>query len=355
MLVSTLIPTLNEEPFIEKCLLSVIQQRLQHDVHLEILVIDGGSKDRTVQIVQEMSIVYDSIRLMSNAAKYQSYALNIGIKSSNGEIVIRLDAHSIYPDNYISALLESQKTSEADNVGGLFVSSPRDGSYGASLVQALTTHWFGVGDALYRLNADAGYVDTVPFGCFKRELFDKIGYFDERLNRNQDYEFNRRIKKAGGRIWLNPAIRVYYYNQASLVKLLKKQFLWEAPYNTYMWYLAPYTFTFRHAVTGLFTFCSIVGAVFAELFYPVRMICYSFGGLYVLLSLVASFQQSLRYRNVRHILFLPVSFFLFHFVHGLGILKGLLLLLLRRAPVQKVKEPWRGYGKYRISVETNLR
>lgn len=103
------------------------------------------------------------------------------------------------------------------------------------------------------MGGEEGPRDTVPFGFFKRSIFDRIGLYDERLVRAQDYEINRRIIAAGGTVWLNPQIEAYYHNQSTLAKFYKKQIVKEAPYNAYMWWVAPYAFAPRHAITGFFT------------------------------------------------------------------------------------------------------
>jgi hypothetical protein len=215
------------------------------------------------------------------------------------------------------------------------------------LVQALTTHRFGVGNSGFRLHAPEGPRDTVPFGFFKREVFERLGCFDERLVRNQDYEFNRRIRASGGMIWLNPAIQTHYHNQPTLGAFLKKQFLKEGPYNAYLWYLAPYAVSFRHGITGAFVL-GICAGVLLSSFIPILRLPFFVGmGFYAVLGLIAGFQQALRYRDWRHVFAVPVGLFLFHFCHGLGFLSGVMRLLAGMAPVQHEKEPWPGAGRFR--------
>ena len=162
-------------------------------------------------------------------------------------------------------------------------------------------------------------------------MFNRLGYFDERLVRNQDYEFNRRIRVSGGKIWLNPAIQIHYHNQPTLSAFLKKQFLKEGRYNAYLWYLAPYAISLRHGITGAFAlgvclglllsgFTPIIGIPFAIIF-----------GVYWLMGLTAGIQQAFRFREWRHVFAVPVALFLFHFCHGLGFLCGVLRLLFRIA------------------------
>jgi hypothetical protein len=162
-----------------------------------------------------------------------------------------------------------------------------------------------------------------------------VGILNEKLIRAQDYEFNRRIKNAGGKIFIDTSIKVKYFNQASLFKFYNKQFYKEAPYNAYMWFLAPYTFTLRHAITAIFSASIILGFLLAflhVLFLYTLIVSLS---LYFILALLSAYQQAKRFNDIRLFFLLPFSFFGFHFIHGLGVLKGCTLLLLRMSPVQK--------------------
>lgn len=340
--VSILIPTLNEEAFIEGCLRSVQSFELPEDVTIEITVLDGGSTDATRSLVEAAAGRDSRISLVHNPGRIQSSALNIGILGTRADYVMRLDAHSAYPPDYLLICYETSTRTKAANVGGIFVTRARGTGYAAKLVQALTTHSFGIGDSSFRKLPAEGPADTVPYGFFRSDIFDQIGLFDERLVRAQDYEINRRISMAGGVVWLNPRIQVLYYQQPNLSSFLKKQIQKEAPYNAYLWYVAPYAFAPRHAITGVFAL-GVIGGLALSLFSGVgRLLFLGVMGLYFVLALGAAVQQAWRYRQPWHVLFLLPSFFAFHFVHGCGLLWGLLLLLVRRAPVQKLDRPWKG-------------
>jgi succinoglycan biosynthesis protein ExoA len=335
MLVSLLIPCYQERAFIEACLTSVRSFELASDVELEILVLDGMSTDGTRDIVNSFARRDPRISLVDNPRRIQSTALNIGIRRARGELIVRLDVHSNYPSNYLRLCIETSGRTGADNVGGVASTLPRGAGYEASLVQALTTHRFGVGDSGFRVGAAEGPSDTVPYGCFRRQTFERVGGFDERLVRAQDYEMNRRIANAGGVIWLNPAIQLQYYQQPTLRAFFRKQIEHEAPYNAYLWYVAPYAFAPRHAVTGVFAFGVLAGVLLSplvswiEVAFLVTMTAYAF------LAVISAVQQAMRYRRLRHVLFLPFCFFGYHFLHGLGVLYGLARLATRTAPVQR--------------------
>jgi glycosyltransferase involved in cell wall biosynthesis len=314
---------------------------------IEVLVLDGMSTDGTREIVSEVASVDPRIRLVDNPKRTQSAALNLGIPMAAGDYIMRLDAHSVYPTDYLARTVETATRTGADNTGGVVATLRRGTGYQAALVQALTTHKFGVGDSGFRTDAVEGQADTVPYGCFRKDVFRKVGFFDERLLRAQDYEMNRRITAAGGKIWMNPEIRVQYYQQPDLPSFIKKQVAHEAPYNAYLWYLAPYAFTPRHAITGVFAAGVIGGLLISRFSTVVAIIFGSVMALYFALAFAAGVQQAVRYKEPRHVIFAPIGFFLYHLLHGVGVLIGLARLATGTAPVQGKPEPWPGAGRFR--------
>jgi hypothetical protein len=232
-----------------------------------------------------------------------------------------------------------------ENVGGSVVTMSGDDSGQARLVQALTTHFAGVGNSGFRIGARAGKADTVPYGCYRREVFARIGLYDERLVRNQDYELNARLRKSGGSIWHDPAIRILYYNQRTLKGLLR-QALVTGQWNPWMWYVAPYSFAWRHAVPGAFV-GALLGTLLLALFAPwLSLLAGVVLVPYLLITLTASLEQSSRY-GWWMLPCLPPLFLAYHMAYGLGALWGICLLGMRCAPVQRTSEPWPGAGSYR--------
>jgi succinoglycan biosynthesis protein ExoA len=346
-IVYAIIPCRNEEKYIERCLDSILGFTLPDDVEIEILVLDGQSTDRTRELVNLTAARDKRVRWVENPGVTQSCAMNLGIGLARSDWIMRLDAHTVYQSDYLLRCHETAVRTGASNVGGLCITQCGGTGYQAELVQALTTHKFGVGDSGFRTGASEGMRDTVPFGFFRREIFTQIGFFDERLIRAQDYEFNRRIGASGRVVWLNPLIQSQYYNQPTLRAFYRKQLLHEAPYNAYLWYLAPYAFAPRHAITGVFALGVLGGLTLSPL---TPWIAWPFAGvmsLYALLAVLSALQQAVRYRHPLHALVLPFCFFGFHFLHGLGVLGGLIRLITGTAPVQKGREPWPGAGRSR--------
>jgi len=222
--ISIIIPCRNEEKYISRCIESIIKQTYPTD-KVEILIIDGMSEDNTRGVIEKYTKRYSYIKLIDNPRRIVPTALNIGIKRAMGEIIIRIDVHSSYPCNYVEKIILWIEKSKADNVGGILIVKPGSETVIAMAIASVLSHPFGVGNALFRTGIkNPQYVDTVPLGAYKRVIFDKIGFFDEDLVRNQDDEFNLRLIKNGGKILLVPDIFSYRYARNSLGKLWRMYF-----------------------------------------------------------------------------------------------------------------------------------
>lgn len=348
-LLSLVVLCRNEREYIADCIKSIVDFDRPSGFEIEVLVVDGMSTDGTRIILQQLAAENPEIKILDNAQKTTPCAFNVAIEHSRGAYMLIFSSHARYSKNYLTESLATAKRTGAANAGGVFITQQNGTGYGASIVQALTTHKFGVGSS-FRTDMREGPADTVSYGCYRTEIFQRIGRFDERLVRAQDYELNCRIRKAGGMIWKNPKIQVFYFNQKSVVAFFKKQILLEAPYNVYMWYLAPYAFSPRHAITGVFAAGVLGGVALSPFSGWIALPFISIMSLYFLLGFGASIQQAIRYRRVGHVFSLPICFFLYHFIHGLGLLAGVTKTLLGIAPVQKLKEPWKGAGFFRIDI-----
>ena len=215
-MVSIIIPCRDERRFIEKCLLSIIANDYPKE-SLQVLVVDGMSEDGTREILNQFSGKYPFIKMLDNPKKIVPVALNIGIKQARGNVIIRMDAHNVYGKDYISKCVKYLRKYNIDNVGGICITLPGRNTLLAQSIALALSHPFGVGNAHFRIGLKGPkYVDTVPFGCYKREVFEKIGLFDEDLVRNQDDELNVRLQRNGGKILLVPEIVSYYYARDSL-------------------------------------------------------------------------------------------------------------------------------------------
>ncbi|MFN8700257.1 MAG: glycosyltransferase family 2 protein [Flavobacteriales bacterium] len=217
--VSVIIPCYQEAKHIDALMDNLLAQDYPA-ASLEILFADGGSTDGTWEKLEAFAAMHARVKVLDNPDKYVPHALNACIRESTGEIIVRMDAHSMYPTDYISTLVRKLNEHHADNVGGVWITEPGEDTAEARAIALVTTHPLGIGNADYRLGADGDKrADTVPYGCFRRSLFERIGMFDEELIRNQDDEFNGRIIRNGGSIWLIPSVKIRYKARPTRAKL----------------------------------------------------------------------------------------------------------------------------------------
>ncbi|MFL5403179.1 MAG: glycosyltransferase family 2 protein [Gemmatimonadales bacterium] len=219
--VSIIIPCRNEEGYIANCLDSILASAYPRR-RIEILVADGQSSDGTRGILVRYAALHPGILLLDNPTGTTPAGLNLAIGAASGEIIIRMDAHVLYPADYIPRLVAALEESGADNVGGVLETVPAAETATARAIALGLSHRFGVGNAYFRTGvSEPREVDTVPFGCYRREVFDRIGLFDEELIRNQDDEFNFRLITRGGRVVLLPDVLCRYFARPSLTQLAR--------------------------------------------------------------------------------------------------------------------------------------
>jgi glycosyltransferase involved in cell wall biosynthesis len=225
---TVVMPCRNEARYIGACLESILETRYPLD-RLEVLVVDGQSTDGTRDIVAAFAAQQPVIRLLDNPQQVVPTALNIGIQAASGEVIARMDAHVLYPPEYLPRLVQGLQEHRVDNIGGCVVTLPADGTVTARAIAIALSHPFGVGNSTFRIGArTACLVDTVPFGCYPREVFQRVGTFDQEMVRNQDDEFNNRIIRKGGRVMLLPDVVCYYYARGSLRQLSRMYYQYGA-------------------------------------------------------------------------------------------------------------------------------
>ena len=331
--ISILIPCFNEEDFIEAVIQNILEQDFpQHK--MEVLFLDGMSKDKTPQIISQHALNQPFIKLIPNPDQFVPQAMNLGIQKAKGEIIIRLDAHATYPKQYISKLIFWLKKLDVENVGGIWNIQPRSNSLKAQAIARTLSHPIGVGNALYRMGIDAPQeVDTVPFGCYPKSVFKKYGNYDTRLKRNQDIELNKRIRRQGGKVFLVPDVKCTYFARDTFSSL------WKNNYGNGKWVVltAWFTKTFdalsiRHFVPLAF-FGYVLLAISTILFSMVKGFSLIIGVLllpllfYFLIILFFSIKLSLEKKNLRFIPYFIFSFITLHLSYGVGSFAGLFSLL----------------------------
>ncbi|UFS62400.1 glycosyltransferase family 2 protein [Sulfurimonas sp. HSL-3221] len=322
-----IIPAYNEERYIAACLDSFVASDYPK-AQLELFVVDGMSTDRTGEIVAGYAATYSWISLLENRDRTAPYAMNLGIGRASGDFIVRADAHSSYPADYLSKLIHWSQKLDADNVGGLWQTDVLHATAKSMAIKNVLRDRFGVGNALFRTGVrSVQEVDTVPFGCFKKEVFDRYGLYDTRLTRNQDIELNKRIKRGGGRIFLVPDIRCTYYARETFMALAKNNFA-NGKWNLLT---ADLTGTFgslsvRHFVPLVFVLVLLLPLLFSPLLPQALYLSVTVLLLYTGIVLLRAWQ--IKYNTT--LLYQCAAFFVLHFSYGLGELAGTCSVLKTR-------------------------
>ncbi len=327
--VSVIVPMRNERRYIERCLRSLAAQDYPHDC-FEVIVVDGNSADGSREIVESLRDELPNLRVLENRGRHTSRGLNIGLAFARGEVIARVDAHAAVEADFLRQGVDALRRTQADVAGGP-ITTLGEGATGEAIALAVSSP-FGVGNAVFRYSQREQWTDTVAFPAYRRDVFDRVGPFEE-IDGGEDDEFHYRLKDAGGQILLTPAIRSTYYARRSYWELLRQYFgygqakvvvLSRHPRRTRLRQLVPSFFV-------LALLAAVLVALFGGLF---TVGIAALGGAYVLASLGASLAIAHR-RGWRHVWRLPLAFACMHVAYGLGFIVG----LIRRAFGQPVARP----------------
>jgi succinoglycan biosynthesis protein ExoA len=320
-------PIHNEAQHIERSLSAVLAQDYPLD-HLEVLVVDGMSTDGTRYIVANLEIRNpkrrpepvegSAIRILDNPARIVPTALNIGLQHARGDVIIRVDGHCEIAPDYVRRCVEVLQEIGADCVGGPIVTVGE--TWVAQAIALAQSSFFGVGGVAFRTGRNRpGYVDTLAFGSYRREVFERIGGFDEELVRNQDDEFNFRLIQAGGKIWLDPSVQSIYYSRATLRGLWRQYFQYGL-YKVRVIQKRGAVPSWRHIVPATFV-VALLGSLFLTLMTHQPLWGLGVAGTYALANLLASFWTARQ--DWRTLPVLSPAFAIIHLAYGLGFLWGL--------------------------------
>ncbi len=321
--VSIVIPCRNEEKYIERCLDSILKFDYPSEL-LEILVVDGMSVDGTRAIIQRFMTVHKNIHLLDNLRGTVPYAMNQGVINSKGDYIVRIDAHCEYPSNYVSLLIHWSKKLNASNVGLVVDSVSLNNTPLSKSIVAVLSDRLGVGNSYFRTGFAGEYaeVDTVPFGCYPRNLFEEVGLYDTRLTRGQDIEFNRRITRLGGKIYLLSGPKIKYFAADTFHSLFNKYF------KTGKWVIKVPFFTkslssisLRHLIP-LFFFLYLVGTLVLMMVNLQLGLFALMGWLFYLILIIVRSAKLSGFNNV--MILTAMSFITLHFAYGVGSFQGLL-------------------------------
>ena len=331
-MLTVIVPIYNEEKYIAKCIESIMQQDYPKD-DLEVLFVDGMSTDRTREIIASYQLQCPYLRVLDNPDRIVPPAMNIGIRAAKGDVIIRLDAHAIFPTNYFSELVRYLYELKAENVGGVCRTLPVNDTPVCQSIAAVLSSSFGMGNSYFRVGADEiKEVDTVPFGCFHRDLFDRIGYFDEELVRNQDDEFNGRIIKNGGKIYLLPHLVIDYYARDTIKKVYK-MFYQYGVFKPLVNKKLGSPATLRQFFPLCFVLGLIVGLVLSIFFKYIR---YTYLAVILLYFALATYFSLKDTKSLKRILIQDWTYFVVHFGYGWGYLTGIFKLIFKRPFVANV-------------------
>jgi glycosyltransferase involved in cell wall biosynthesis len=312
-------PVRNEAQHIERSLGAVLAQDYPN-ARLEVLVVDGMSDDQTREIVCDLkdALSHTTLRLLDNEDRIVTTALNIGVRAAAGEVIILVGGHCEISPEYVPRCVNRLRETGADCVGGqLFTVGETLAAKAIALAQS---SFFGVGGVAFRTGRQRPtYVDTVAFGAYRRDVFDRIGDFDEELVRNQDDEFNYRLVQAGGRILLDPSISAVYYSRANLKKLWRQYFQY-GYYKVRVMQKLGEVPSWRHLVPAAFVL-GLIGSLLLALATQEPLWASSVAGAYALANVVASLWVARKQPETLPIL--PLAFFILHFAYGTGFLWGL--------------------------------
>lgn len=323
--VSIIIPCYNEQATIG-ALLAAIQGQSYPADKLEIVIADGFSEDGTRAEVARFQRDHPSVRakVVDNHKRTIPSGLNQAIRESSGQILVRLDAHSIPIPEYVERCVQALEAGRGANVGGVWQIVPGGKGALAAAIAAAAAHPLGAGDALYRLGGQARAVDTVPFGAFRRDLVESVGPFDEDLLTNEDYEFNYRLRRRGNVVWMDPEIRSTYVSRSTLQELARQY--WRYGFWKYRMLLRyPESIRWRQALPPLFILV-LLGTAVAAAVWPQAVIGFALAVLvYLSALLLAGVGLARRHRNAMIApLAVPVLATM-HFSWGLGFLWSVLL------------------------------
>jgi glycosyltransferase involved in cell wall biosynthesis len=322
--ISVIIPCRNEEKYIRDFIESVVKNDYPKDL-LEVFVIDGRSDDSTMSILENIIKNYNFIKILINEKKTVPYALNLGLEKSTGKYIIRLDVHSKIPENYFKELITSALELDADNTGTICITDVQNKNPKSNAIKKVLSNKYGVGNSYFRVGVDKIMeVDTVPFGCYKREVFKKVGVFNNHLIRNQDIELNKRIKKSGGKIILLSNPYSIYFARENFSSLARNN-ISTGYWNILTIFITKYfkSVSMRHLTPLIFIL---------SLFLPILlMFSQSFFGIITgvsllsYLSLISIISFKLNDKTTSYI-YIFTAFIVLHISYGFGSLVGLFRL-----------------------------
>lgn len=310
-MISVVCPVYNEEAYIKNVLDFCVQAKPNNK---EVFFVDGNSTDKTVEIISEYVKQYPFIHLLHNPNKIVPYALNIAIQKAQGDIIIRLDAHTLYSIDYFEKIIETFAKHDADIVGG-----PMRIANGTTIQNAIgyaTSTIFGIGNSSFHFENFEGYTTSVYLGAWKRKIFATTGLFDVQMKRNQDDEFHYRAVSKGFKIYQSPDIKLYYFPRNSFTKLFKQYYQYGL-YKPTVLAKVKSAISLRHLIPPVFVLYLLLlpaFLLFKQIYFLLPLAVY----------LLCTLLFSIRAKNISPLLFINVFFTypILHIAYGVGFIIG---------------------------------
>jgi len=321
-LVTIIMPVRNEAAFIGQTLDSILAQDYPAEL-MEIVIADGRSTDNTREIIQSYQSEHPHIHLIDNPGKIAPTGLNAAIRQAKGDVIVRVDGHALLDPDYVRSCVEQLQQTDADCVGGAWES--RGNGYMGEAIAAAMSSRFGIGNSGFRVvstTAAPKLVDTVPFGAYRRDVFERIGLFNEKMVRHQDYELCYRLRQADGNILLLPEVRAVYYVRATLAKLWRQYWqygVWKGRFLR----VYPHSLKLRHMVPPLFVLAIVISSLLALLVPSWGWLAGVVLGAYTLFMFVALLNLIYQGKS-KYLPLLPVIIACLHLSWGIGVWIGLL-------------------------------
>jgi glycosyltransferase involved in cell wall biosynthesis len=317
--ISLIMPCRDEERFIAGAIESLLPQLNASD---ELIVVDGRSADRTREIVSALASHDSRIRLVDNPERHAAAAMNRGIKAAAGDFIVRVDAHCVYPNEYVQRLVTALDTFQADNVGGTWEITASSPTAKARAIARALAHPFGAGTARFRrTSSQPRWVDTVPFGCFRRSTFDRIGLFREELPANQDDEFNARLLNLGGKVLLLPDLEITYYARGTIADLWRTYFRY-GRYKPLALKLGGGAVTLRQFVPGTWI-VAMAGTLLWSVLTRSPLPWVVVWGAYAAAAISVAAHEAWKARSLSFGRWIAVAFLSMHVAYGVGWWSGL--------------------------------
>lgn len=323
MLVSFFIIAYNAEKFLDKSLESLLKQDYNHK-EIEVILVDGMSKDKTKEIMTSFKEKYNSdfnrIEVLDNPKKTLPCGWNVALKEAKGEVILRVDAHTFFDENFITNNVNEIQNGE-NIVGGKCISVTQNNNWKEKLLLIAEESIFGCGIADFRRKEQKEYVSTLAFAMYRKKVFDDVGLYNEKLARTEDNEMHYRMKQKGYKFLLSPNIKSYRYARNDLKGMIKQK------YGNGKWIgitlrYCPKCFSVYHFVPLLFVLGIVFSIITACIGYPI--FAYLLAGAYLLFNIVNIILITIKDGIKIYYLLLPFIFLMLHTSYGIGTIVGIL-------------------------------